>query len=112
MRVAWALLVGAWWGFALLVANALLSPIAEELVFRGLLLPRMRAAFGRADFVVNGALFTLYHLHQPWSMPVTLLDGTFAQAYPSSRFRSTWMGLITHTAPSVLVIGAVLVMVL
>ena len=56
----------------------------------------MRAAFGRADFVVNGVIFTLYHLHQPWSMPATLLDGTFAQAYPSSRFRSTWMGLHAH----------------
>jgi membrane protease YdiL (CAAX protease family) len=99
-------------GFALLVGVAILAPVVEELVFRGLLLPRMRAVFGKGDFVASGVMHTLYHLHQPWSMPATLLDSTFAQAYPTKRFRSTWMGIITHTAPSVLIIGAVLTLVL
>jgi membrane protease YdiL (CAAX protease family) len=99
---------GNWGAFALLVGVALLAPVIEELLFRGLLLPRMRSAFGRRDFLANGALFTLYHLHQPWSMPATLIDGTVNQAYASKRFRSTWMGLITHTVPSFVIIGVVL----
>jgi membrane protease YdiL (CAAX protease family) len=99
---------GNWMGFGLLVVNAFLSPVAEELVFRGLLLPRMRAVFGKGDFVASGTLFTLYHLHQPWSMPVTLIDGIVNQAYASRRFQSTWMGIITHTAPSFLVFAVVL----
>ena len=103
---------GNWSGFALLVACTLLSPVVEELVFRGFLLPRSDRAFGRGNVVVNGVLFTLYHLHQPWSMPATLLDGTLAQAYPARRFRSTWIGLVTHTAPSVLIIIVVLMLVL
>ena len=103
---------GNWVGFAMLVAVAFLAPIAEELVFRGLLLPRMRAVFGRGDFVASGTLFTLYHLHQPWSMPATLIDGIVNQAYASRRYQSTWMGLITHTAPSFLTVGVVLALVL
>ena len=103
---------GAWGWFALVVLVSFLAPVVEELLFRGLLLPRMRAAFGRGDWVANGTLFTLYHLHQPWSMPATLIDGIFCQAYPSKRFRSTWMGLITHTMPSFLIIGVVLSLVL
>jgi membrane protease YdiL (CAAX protease family) len=103
---------GNWEGFALLVAVAFLAPVAEELVFRGLLLPRMRAVFGRGDVVASGTLFTLYHLHQPWSMPATLIDGILNQAYPTRRFRSTWMGLITHTAPSFLTVAVVLNLVL
>jgi membrane protease YdiL (CAAX protease family) len=103
---------GNWPGFAMMVANAFLAPVAEELVFRGLLLPRMRAVFGRGDWVVNGTLFTAYHLHQWWSMPVTLIDGIVNQAFPSRRFQSTWMGLITHTAPSFLVIAVILKLVL
>jgi membrane protease YdiL (CAAX protease family) len=99
---------GNWTGFALLVLCAFLAPIAEELVFRGLLLPRMQAVFGRRDFVANGVLFTLYHLHQPWSMPATLIDGVVNQAYASKRYRSTWVGLITHTAPSFLIFAVVL----
>ena len=103
---------GNWYGFAQLALVAFLSPVAEELFFRGLLLPRMRRGFGRFDVVANGALFALYHLHQPWSMPSSLLDGTIDQAFPTRRYRSTWMGLITHTAPSFLTVSAVLVLVL
>ena len=103
---------GNWGWFAMVVAVALLAPIAEELLFRGLLLPRMRAAFGKRDFVANGVLFTLYHVHQPWSMPATLIDGTINQAFATKRFRSTWMGLITHTAPSFVIIGVILGLVL
>ena len=103
---------GNWGWFGMLVAVALLAPVIEELLFRGLLLPRMRAAFGKRDFVASGTLFTLYHLHQPWSMPATLIDGIVNQAYPTRRFQSTWMGLITHTAPSFVIIGVVLSLVL
>jgi membrane protease YdiL (CAAX protease family) len=103
---------GNWGWFAMVVAVALLAPVVEELLFRGLLLPRMRTVFGRGDFVANGALFGLYHLHQPWSMPASVIDGIVNQAYPTKRFQSTWMGLITHTAPSILIIGVVLSLVL
>ncbi|MGZ4595415.1 MAG: CPBP family intramembrane glutamic endopeptidase [Actinomycetes bacterium] len=103
---------GNWVGFGLVVAVAFLAPVAEELVFRGLLLPRIRAVFGRGDVIASGVLFTLYHLHQPWSMPATLIDGIVSQAYPTRRFRSTWMGLITHTAPSFLIVGALVFLVI
>ena len=103
---------GNWGWFGMLVAAALLAPVVEELLFRGLLLPRMRGVFGKRDFVANGALFTVYHVHQPWSMPATLIDGIVNQAYPTRRFQSTWMGLITHTIPSFVIIGVVLSLVL
>jgi uncharacterized protein len=95
-------------GFSLELACAILAPVAEELVFRGWLLPRSRAVFGRGDVVANGVLFTLYHLHQPWSMPATFIDGTLNQAFPSKRFGSTWMGIITHTALSIPILAVVL----
>lgn len=103
---------GNWGGFALLVGVAVLAPVVEELFFRGLLLPRMRGALGRRDFLANGAMFGLYHLHQPWSMPASVIDGIVTQAYPARRFRSIWIGLVAHTAPSVLIIGVVLAKVL
>lgn len=103
---------GNWTWFAMTALVALLAPWVEELFFRGLLLPRMRAACGRGDYVVNGAIFTAYHLHQPWSMPATLLDGIFAQAYPARRFQSIWIGLITHTVPSFAIIGFLLYLVI
>lgn len=103
---------GAWGWFALAVLVALLAPIAEELFFRGLLLPRMRSVFGRGDWVANGAMFTAYHLHEPWVMPTTLLTGVFTQAYPAKRFQSIWVSVFTHTLPSFLMIGIFLSLVL
>ena len=102
---------GNWMAFALITVNALLAPVAEDLVFRGLLLPRMRAVCGRWDVVANATIFTAYHLHQPWSMPATFLDSLINQAWATKRFRSTWFGLITHTAPSFLIIGVILALV-
>jgi len=103
---------GNWTGYALLVAVGFLSPIIEELLFRGLLLARMRKVFGRADIVASSAAYTLFHLHQPWSMPNSFIDGVITLAYPTRRFQSTWMGLIVHTAPSLLIAVAGLSLVL
>jgi membrane protease YdiL (CAAX protease family) len=103
---------GNWGWFAVAVLILFLPPVVEELLFRGLLLPRMRATFGKGDWVASGTFFTLYHVHQPWSMPATLLDGIFAAAYPTKRFQSIWIGLITHTFPSFIMLGVILSLVL
>jgi uncharacterized protein len=67
---------------------------------------------GKGDWVANGVLFTLYHLHAPWLMPLTFVDGIFLEAYPSRRFQSAWMGIVVHSAQSVFVIAVVLALVL
>jgi uncharacterized protein len=103
---------GAWGWFAVIVVLAVFNTVlGEELLFRGLLLPRMHAVFGRGDWVANGVLFAVYHLHQPWDIPTSLVD-IFALSYPSQRFQSAWMGIIVHSAQSVVVIIVVLTLVL
>jgi membrane protease YdiL (CAAX protease family) len=104
---------GAWgWWVVVTVLVVFNTVLGEELLFRGLLLPRMQGVFGRGDWVANGALFALYHLHQPWSIPNTLVEGIFLEAYPSRRFQSAWMGIIVHSVQSVFVIVFVLTLVL
>jgi membrane protease YdiL (CAAX protease family) len=78
---------GSWGWFALLVLVNFLAPVVEELFFRGLLLPRMRKVFGRIEWVV-GTIFGLYHLHQPWSMPASILDGCWLRPFPRSDIRA------------------------
>jgi uncharacterized protein len=104
---------GAWGWFAVVVVLVVFNTVlGEELLFRGLLLPRMRAVFGKRDWIANGLLFTVYHLHTPWVIPTTLVDGIFLNAYPARRFQSAWMGIIVHSLQSVLVIVIVLALVL
>jgi CAAX protease family protein len=85
--------------------------LGEDLLFRGLLLPRMRGVFGRGDFVANGVLFAFYHLHQPWSIPAALAD-VILTAYPTRRWQSVWMSIIVHSGQSVFVFFIILALVL
>lgn len=105
-------LSGNWRWFAVIVVMAVFNTVlGEELLFRGLLLPRMRGVFGRGDWVANGVLFAAYHVHMPWAIPKVLLD-TLALAYPSRRYTSAWLGIIVHSLQSVLIVGASLALVL
>ncbi len=101
-------LSGAWGWFALIVVLQIFNTVlGEELLFRGLLLPRMNRAFGRGDWAANGVLFAAYHLHVPWAIPATLLD-TFIIAYPSKRYRSSLIGIAVHSVQSVFFIILIL----
>jgi membrane protease YdiL (CAAX protease family) len=106
-------LVGAWWFLALFVVDAVFNTIlGEEFLFRGVLLPKMEGVFGRWSWVANGVLFGIYHIHQPWVILDAALSGILLIAFPSWRFRSTWMGIIVHSVESVyfafLILGVVL----
>jgi membrane protease YdiL (CAAX protease family) len=106
------LLAGAWGWFAILATLMVFNTVlGEELLFRGYLLPRMKGAFGRRDWLANGVLFAFYHLHMPWVIPTALLDSFFL-AYPSKRYRSALIGIVVHSAQSVVLLGAVLSLVL
>ena len=108
-----ASLAGNWGLFLLFLVQMFFNTvIGEELLFRGLLLPRMAGAFGRWDWLANGILFGLYHWHQPWGMLGSVIDGAFLYAFPTKRFRSSWFGIIVHSGQSVyfafLLLGLVL----
>jgi membrane protease YdiL (CAAX protease family) len=105
-------LVGAWWFLGLFVVLSIFNVfLGEELLFRGVLLPKMEGVFGRWSWVANGVLFAFYHLHQPWGIAENLVSGAIL-AYPSWRFRSTWMAVIVHSLQNVffliLILGLIL----
>ena len=101
-----------WTWFALIVTMMVFNTVlGEELLFRGLLLPRMRGAFGRWDWLANGVLFGLYHLHLPWSIPANLLD-TFIVSLPCRRYRSALLGICVHSVQTVVFTALLLVLVL
>jgi len=106
-------LVGAWGIYTLFIFSALFNTVlGEELLFRGLLLPRMGGVFGKWDWVMNGLLFGLYHLHQPWGILSAAIEGMLLFALPSRYFRSSWFGIIAHSGQSIyfaiLLLGLVL----
>ena len=109
LRAQW---VGAWGLLGLFFVSALFNTVlGEEFLFRGVLLPKMEGVFGKWDWVANGIIFSLYHLHQPWgilgSLPANLIF-----AYSGKRFHSNWFPIILHSGQSIffmfLILGLVL----
>jgi membrane protease YdiL (CAAX protease family) len=106
-----AQMVGAWDILGLFALSAIFNTVlGEELLFRGLLLPRMNKVFGKWDWVANGVLFGLYHIHQPWGM--LSLGGLLFFAFPTKRFRSAWFGIIAHSGESIFILFLMLGLVL
>ncbi len=105
--------VGAWGFLALFAVNALFNTfLGEELLLRGVLLPKMQGVFGRWDWLANGVLFGVYHLHQPWGIPGNIVSATLLEAYPARRWRSVWMSIIVHSGQSVFFLFLLLGLVL
>jgi membrane protease YdiL (CAAX protease family) len=61
--------------------------------------------------VANGAIFGLYHVHQPWTIPGAVLSG-LVFAFTGKRFRSNWFPIILHSGQSVFFIVLILGLVL
>jgi membrane protease YdiL (CAAX protease family) len=109
MHASW---IGAWDFFALFMIVSLFNNfLSEEFLFRGVLLPRMKGTFGKWDWVANGFLFGVYHLHMPWSLPGNIVFG-WLMAFPAKRYRSNWFPIILHNGQAfyfgVLILGLVL----
>lgn len=90
------------------VLNGLLSPIVEELHFRGYLLPRMTRLGGWAP-LVNSLLFSLYHFFTPWQNLGRLL--AFLPLYYAVWWKKNiYLGMIVHCAGNL--VGALMLLAL
>lgn len=76
-----------------LVANVVV-PAAEELYFRGYLLPRLPLG-GRAAVLVNTLLFSLYHFWLPWQFASRVV-GLLPMVASVRRSRSVAIGIVVH----------------
>lgn len=100
------------WGWLVLIPLLWASGVcAEECLFRGVLLPRMRGVFGRRHGLANGVLYGLYHLYKPWAIPFRLLESV-AIVRPARKCDSTVISIAVRGAEGLFVLGFLLVGVL
>jgi membrane protease YdiL (CAAX protease family) len=83
-------ILGAWLPFFVL------NIIGEEFVWRGVALPRQEVAFAERAWLVNGALWLLFHAAFPWQVLLTLVPITLLLPYIVQRRRCTWIGIVIH----------------
>jgi membrane protease YdiL (CAAX protease family) len=107
------LTVGNWGFFALIFVMSVFNTVlGEEFLFRGVLLPKMKGVFRKWDWVANGLMFTLYHIHQPWVWLTLAPISVFLFALPARRYKSTWMAIIIHSAQNIFLLVLILGLVL
>jgi membrane protease YdiL (CAAX protease family) len=110
-HVGHTFLSGNWGWLGIIIALQVFNTVlGEELLFRGLLLPRMQGAFGRWDWAANGVLFAVYHLHVPWVIPQAFVD--ICVPWAAKRYRSALVGIAVHSVQSVFFTVLVLALVL
>jgi membrane protease YdiL (CAAX protease family) len=90
-------LAGNWIFFIVqfVVVGLIFNIIGEELYYRSFLLPKMRAVFGRWDWVVNGVLFTLKHIYTRW-MYFGILPTSLVLAFIGGPIGSVYLAMIFH----------------
>ena len=107
-----AQVTGNWTFGGLFLILLVFNIFGEEFFFRGVLLPKMGGAFGKWDWVANGVLFGLFHLHEPWVILPAAIDSAILFALPAKYFRSTWFPIIAHTAANLITSTLILLVVL
>jgi membrane protease YdiL (CAAX protease family) len=84
------------WIFAAWIPLFVSNILGEELCWRGYLLPRQEARFGRIAWLPNGILWCLFHWSFGWPIMVTLLPITLLLPWIVQRRRNTSVGIIIH----------------
>ena len=70
--------------------------VGEELLWRGYILPRQELAFGNYAWLINGILWTLFHLFFGLHLLILILPSLFVIPYVVYKRKKTLIGIITH----------------
>lgn len=80
---------------AIIIAAALVAPVVEELIYRGLIYGFTRSLVGHwPAAILSSALFSLVHVDAVASLPLFVLALGLATAY--DRSRSLWVPMLMH----------------
>lgn len=83
-----------------MVIDGVLGPVAEELFFRGYLLPRMTYLKNWAP-IVNGSLFGLYHIWQPHNW-IALMGLGIVLSFVVWKTRNVYVAIAIHCTLNIL----------
>jgi membrane protease YdiL (CAAX protease family) len=87
---------GRYWLLAMWLPFWILNIMGEEIMWRGVMLPRQETALGRNAWLVNAGGWALFHVAFGWRLLVTLLPILVIQPYVVQKRRNSWVGVIIH----------------
>jgi membrane protease YdiL (CAAX protease family) len=94
------LLGGRLWVLALWTVYWPLNILGEELVWRGISLPRMEARLGSRAWILNAALWGAFHIPFGPGNLLVLLPTLLVVPWIAQRRRNTWLAVLLHAGLS------------
>ncbi len=89
---------GRYWLLLVWLPYWILNIFGEELLWRGVMLPRQEVAFGKNTWLIHGFGWGLFHIAFGWQLLLTLLPLIFIQSYVVQKTKNTWTGIIMHAS--------------
>jgi membrane protease YdiL (CAAX protease family) len=90
------LTAGRYWILAVWLPFWLLNIMSEEIVWRGIVLPRQEAAFGKCAWLLQGGGWLLFHLAFGPALLLALWPTLFILPFVAQRRKNTWTGVLIH----------------
>jgi len=87
---------GRYWLLAVWFPYWIFNILGEELLWRGVMLPRQEIAFGKKAWVIHALGWGLVHIAFGWQLLITLLPILFIQSYIVQKTKNSWTGVIIH----------------
>lgn len=87
---------GRYWLLWVWAPYWILNILGEEFLWRGVMLPRQEAAFGKHAWLIHGVGWGLFHIAFGWQLLITLIPLIFIQSYVVQRTKNSWIGVIMH----------------
>lgn len=88
-------LSGEYWVFIAYFAGWFFNIFGEELLWRGIILPRQVKQYSSKAWIYHGIIWCIWHFYWKWSF-ITLLPFTLALSYVVYKRKNTWIGIIAH----------------
>lgn len=87
---------GRYWLLLAWLPYWLLNIGGEEFFWRGVLLPRQEAAFGKKAWMLHGTGWAVFHIAFGWQLLIMLLPLLYIEPYVVQKTGNTWTGVFLH----------------
>lgn len=74
----------------------ILNILGEEIIWRGVMLPRQEISFGKYAWLIHAFGWGLFHAAFGWQLLITLIPLIFIQSYVVQKTKNSWTGVIMH----------------
>ena len=85
-----------YWLLAVWFPYWILNILGEEFLWRGVMLPRQKVAFGKHAWIVHAIGWGIFHYAFGWQLVLTLIPILFILPYAVQKTENSWVGVIIH----------------